>query len=205
MRTIRARGCSGMLSRRRSKSGASVSMPFDPRGVANLILDAADNRLVSLSNLALQKVLYFVHGKFLIEERSPLIAGSFEAWQFGPVNLPVYESFKSFGARAIGSRATKRDIRTGEVSIAQLPADQNVRRKIAEVAAPFLTMNAGRLVELSHATNSPWDRITRNPEGGRSYGLRISNENILENFRYHKIAIREHPPLGEPDEESTPY
>ena len=180
-------------------------MTLDPRSVANLILDEADARRVTLTNLALQKILYFVHGKFLVEEREPLIAGSFEAWQFGPVNLPVYESFKPFGARPIDCRAPKRDLRTGEVTVAPPPTNGQLRQRIIDLAAPFLRMSPGRLVELSHAKNSPWDKATDLGDGEKSFGLRISNANILENFRHHKIAIHEVPRSGEPDEESTPY
>ncbi|MEA3263326.1 MAG: DUF4065 domain-containing protein [Pseudomonadota bacterium] len=179
-------------------------LPLDPRSVANLILDEAAIRGVKLTNLALQKILYFVHGRFLVEEQRPLVAGSFEAWQFGPVSLPVYEAFKHFGPNQIKDRAYKKNILTGELSPVEIPQDKNLKDRIVELAIPYLKMSPGRLVELSHASNSPWDQITGGTKRKREYGMRISNENILENFRFHKISVREFPRLGEPDEESTP-
>ena len=180
-------------------------VPLDPRSVANLILAEAKERQISLTNLALQKIIYFVHGKFLVEEGEPLVAGSFEAWQYGPVNLAVYDAFKNCGADPICQRATKRDLRTGKVEEVQFPESANLQRKITDAAAPYLKLSAGRLVDLSHASGSPWDRVTTGKGGQRSYGLRISNENIRENFKYHKISINDTPRIGEPDEESAPY
>lgn len=180
-------------------------MNLDPRSVANLILDEADRRGIKLSNLSLQKVLYFVHGKFLVEERQPLIAGSFEAWKYGPVSLPVYDSFKRFKASPISARAFKRDIRTKEQVEVPIPEDAFLQTRILDLAIPYLRLSSGRLVDLSHADNSPWDTVTRNLEGERSFGLRITNENIKQNFRHHKVAVRTAPIVGEPNEESSPY
>jgi uncharacterized phage-associated protein len=35
--------------------------PYDPRAVANLMLDEADSSGIKVTNLALQKLLYFAH------------------------------------------------------------------------------------------------------------------------------------------------
>lgn len=180
-------------------------MPLDPRSVANLILKEAESRHIGLSNLALQKILYFVHGRFLVERNEPLIAGTFEAWQYGPVNLAVYDAFKHFGARPINGLASRRDIRTGNTETVPFPESDGLRQLIIDAALPYLKLSAGRLVDLSHANGSPWDKITKVENGKRSYGLRITNENIKDNFRFHKVSVRELPRVGEPNEESTPY
>lgn len=181
-----------------------MKVQLDPRSVANLVLDAAEAQGITLTNLALQKILYFIHGRFLVEEGRPLIAGSFEAWQYGPVSLPVYEAFRRHGSSAISTRATKKDFFSGQISIVPVPDNEAFRQRLTSLAEPFFRMSPGRLVELSHAKNSPWDVATAT-ETGRSFGLRISNESIKENFKNHKISIREVPRVGEPDEESAPY
>ena len=180
-------------------------MGLDPRSVANLMLDAADLRGSQVTNLSLQKILYFVHGRFLVEEGAPLIAGSFEAWQYGPVNLPVYDSFKRFGSGPITGRASRRDLASRKEFPAELPGDTELCQRIVDLAQPYFRLTAGRLVELSHAKNSPWDKVTKGPNGSRVFGLRITNENISENFRHHKVAVGEVPKIGEPNEESSPY
>ena len=72
-----------------------MPQPFDPRAIANLMLDVADENGQQLSNLALQKLLYFAHATFLIETGSPLLGGFFEAWKYGPVHPGFYRSFKA--------------------------------------------------------------------------------------------------------------
>lgn len=79
--------------------------PFDPRSICNLMLDEAND--VPITNLALQKLLYFVHGLHLIERKSPLVMGYFEAWQHGPVHPAAYSAFKAAGKSPIGFRATR--------------------------------------------------------------------------------------------------
>jgi uncharacterized phage-associated protein len=179
-------------------------MELDPRSVANLIILTAKERRKKITNLSLQKILYFVHGRYLIEEGQPLLKGSFEAWQYGPVSLAVYEAFKHLGSQGIETLAERRDIRTGETEPVPLPSDPELCQKIVDLSFPYLSLSAGRLVDLSHARGSPWDRVTRGDHGERHFGLRITNETIEQYFRFHKIAISADPVAGEPNEESPP-
>lgn len=179
-------------------------MELDPRSVANVIISEALRRSIRITNLSLQKILFFVHGRFLLERGEPLIKGSFEAWQYGPVSLPVYESFKHLGSSPIETFAERRDIRSGIKEIVPEPIELDICQKIVDLAVPYLSLSAGRLVELSHAKGSPWDIATAGDFGGRVYGLRITNHSIEANFRRHKVSISNLPRLGEPDEESPP-
>lgn len=179
-------------------------MELDPRSVANVIIFAAKGRGKKLTNLSLQKILYFVHGRYLIEEGKPLLKGSFEAWQFGPVSLPVYEAFKHLGARPIETFAERRDVRSGAREQVPFPDDPALRQRIVDLSFPYLSLSPGRLIDLSHANGSPWDRVTRGAFGGRHFGLRITNDSIERYFRFHKISVGAIPEIGEPDEESPP-
>lgn len=179
-------------------------MELDPRSVANLIISAATARGKKITNLSLQKILYFVHGRYLIEEGKPLVKGSFEAWQYGPVSLSVYESFKHLGSLPIETFAERRDVRTGRTERVPVPSDPDLRQKIVDLSFPYLSLSPGRLVDLSHANGSPWDRVTKSSIGGRQFGMRITNESIKSYFRFHKIAIGADPAIGEPNEESPP-
>ncbi len=96
--------------------------PYDPRAVANLLLDLAakeEDASLPISNLALQKLLYLAHGHFLIRTGTPLVQGAFEAWTYGPVHPAVYQAFKSEADRPIKIRAVGRNAITGEAH--QLP------------------------------------------------------------------------------------
>jgi len=87
-------------------------MVYDGREIANFILDFCDKKNVRVSNLALQKILYFCHVWSLVKLDRPLIRHQFEAWQFGPVLQYVYREFKDFEKQPITSRAYKLDARS---------------------------------------------------------------------------------------------
>ncbi|MGZ0189059.1 MAG: Panacea domain-containing protein, partial [Alphaproteobacteria bacterium] len=51
--------------------------------------------------MQLQKLLYFCHGWNLEIRGEPLVADSFQAWQYGPVHPSVYREFRYFGSADI--------------------------------------------------------------------------------------------------------
>lgn len=131
-------------------------MSYDPRALANLMLDEADRRGIRISNLGLQKLLYFAHGIHMKRGRGPLVSGYFEARQYGPVHPAVYRAFKKNGAEPIAVRAVKRDPLTGRTKELPLPDDMTVIDLVSDVVRHFGPMSPGRLVDLSHAKGSPW-------------------------------------------------
>ncbi len=50
-----------------------------------------------LTNMKLQKLLYYEQGFHLAYFNQPLFNEAIEAWQYGPVVPLVYEHYKSFG------------------------------------------------------------------------------------------------------------
>ena len=67
------------------------------------ILDAAryliflsyGRKKYSLTPLKLQKLLYLTQGWSYVWDNKPAFVDDFCAWQYGPVNERVYETFKS--------------------------------------------------------------------------------------------------------------
>lgn len=51
-----------------------------------------------MSNLKLQKLLYFVQAYFLIKKQGACFRESIEAWDFGPVVTVAYREYKKFGS-----------------------------------------------------------------------------------------------------------
>lgn len=176
----------------------------DPRAIANLLLDQADEAGTQLSNLALQKLLYFCHGIHLIERKEPLISGYFEAWQYGPVHPVAYRAFRDAGSAPIKFRAEKQDILTGECLPIPQPSDSQVVQLASHVINSLGKLSPGRLVDLSHAPNSPWHFIVDKGRTSVAFGLRISDEVIRQRFKFHKVSIGAAPLAGEPGED-TPF
>jgi len=178
---------------------------YDPRSIANLLLDKADSRDISVTNLALQKLIYFAHGMYLTKTKKPLVSGYFEAWQYGPVHPTAYRAFKDSGADPIKIRAYGRDIITGLKKELELPSDIHIHDLIQQVLLSYGNMSAGRLVDLSHAKGAPWAYIVDKARTEVAFGMRIPDSIILERFQYHKVSISPKPRAGEPDSEDAPF
>jgi uncharacterized phage-associated protein len=178
--------------------------PFDPRAVANLMLDVADTNGHPLTHLALQKLLYFAHGLFLVERKVPLVMGYFEAWEYGPVHPAIYQAFKQAQTKPISFRAGSVNLLTGARSPIAAPEAAAVRQHIGRIIAQFGRMHPARLVEISHANGAPWKFVMDKPGTSVSYGKRIGDDVISERFKYHKVSVRETPSIGEPVEDTPP-
>ena len=177
-----------------------AALPFDPRSICNLMLDEADG--VPITNLALQKLLYFVHGLHLIETKTPLVMGYFEAWQHGPVHPAAYSAFKAAGKTPIVFRATRQNPLTGEKLSFSAICDRDVKDRLRRVMALYGRMNAGNLVDISHAPGAPWHFIVAKARASMAFGMRIPNDIIVERFKFHKVSIGPASSIGEPSEDA---
>jgi uncharacterized phage-associated protein len=176
-------------------------VPLDPRRICNLMLDETAHRR-PLTNLALQKLLYFAHGLFLVESGQPLVSGYFEAWKFGPVHPAAYMAFKAAGDLPIQFRAVKRDPLTAETFPLPNPPEGPASECVRRVIASYARMTAGRLVELSHAPGAPWSFVVDKARTSMAFGMRIPDNVIRERFKYHKVSVGLQPRNGEPGEDA---
>ena len=176
--------------------------PYDPRAVANLLLDLADRDDLAITNLVLQKLLYFAHGHFLIRTRFPLVQGGFEAWTYGPVHPAVYQAFKSEGDRPLKVRAEGRNVMTGETRSLPLPTDPEVRRLLVKVLDAYGHLPPGRLIAISHAPRGPWATVVNKAKTSVALGMRISDTVILDCFKHHKVAVGPESLVGDSNEDT---
>lgn len=175
---------------------------YDPRSICNLMLDQADVVGRPISNLALQKLLYFAHARHLVDTKQPLVSGYFEAWQYGPVHPAAYQAFKASKDRPIDFRAHRADPLTGAKTALTAPQDPKVIRLVHWVMANFGTLTPGRLVEVSHAKGAPWQVVVGEARSSMALGLRIPDNLIIERFKFHKVSVGAEPVGGEPGEDA---
>lgn len=157
---------------------------YDVRDIANFVLDTADERKVSITNLSLQKLLYFIHGWFFSIYEEPLIKNKFEAWQYGPVQRVIYDQFKSCKNNAIlGLRATYIDPETGE-NVYRTPHIKSEHAELVrQVLAKYEKFTAGQLVDKSHVEDGPWEYVWQQAEEVVYPGMRIPDAMILDHFK----------------------
>ncbi|WP_077215200.1 Panacea domain-containing protein [Bacillus dakarensis] len=112
-----------------------------------IFLKNHDPRQLELSNLKLQKLLYYCQGYFLSLNNNgrPLFEEDIEAWKYGPVIKEVYHTYKVFGDLDINIQVEEDDfnLELEEMGIVAL-----VWRKFGE-------LRAGTLVDMTHS-ESPW-------------------------------------------------
>lgn len=153
---------------------------IDVRGLANFVLDIADQKKIDVSNMALNKILYFVHCDYLLEKQLPLVSAKIEAWEHGPVFREVYHEFKKWVDQPIKSRATRVEPDSGEVVIAQ--ADFGGEAKyVKELVDRYVAFSAAHLRAISHRVEGPWYEVWGH-DGRANPGMKISNEIIIENY-----------------------
>lgn len=74
--------------------------------VANYIIEYSNKKGYKINNLKLQKLLYFVNVRNILENGAPLFEESMEKWKYGPVVPDVYHEYKRFGAFSISKLVT---------------------------------------------------------------------------------------------------
>lgn len=114
--------------------------------IANYIILYAMDNGSPVTNLKLQKLLYFVQGAMLVLTEEPAFNEEIVAWQYGPVVPSVYFMYASYGATPIF-------IETDNKSCG-IPEEQ--RNIIDIVLTQLMPYSARQLVELTHEKGSPW-------------------------------------------------
>ena len=173
---------------------------YDARAVANFLLDLAEQDGKEVSNLVLQKLVYFAHGRHLHVTGQPLVNGEFEAWEYGPVHTHVYHAFKEHGKRPIDTRAVAVNPVTQEQRAIPPVADAFARDVIKSIYDALKSRSPTSLVALSHAKNAPWDVVVGRAKKRESISMRISNDVIRERFRFHAINVLTEQDAKAPDE-----
>lgn len=152
-------------------------MSYDGRAIANFVLDYSEQSGISITNLSLQKIIYFCHVWTLIEQNQPLVKQSFEAWKHGPVLPYLYQEFKSFGALNITSRAQRINKFSGKNEVVPYSFNEELHALLQQVVNFYSRLSSGMLVKLTHIENGPWHKIWEH-QGSIKPGMRIDNHEI---------------------------
>lgn len=155
---------------------------YDPRIIANEVLTRANARGVQLTNLDIQKLVYFLHGEFLVKTGKPLVQGDFEAWQFGPVHRILYDAFRGFAAGPIERPARRFDPVKREHHDLPRVVEGETRAFLDSTLDRYLEIPTFMLVQITHSPGTPWSRTMQAAETKTNVGMVIKNELILQYF-----------------------
>lgn len=168
-------------------SPGTFAAMLDVRALANMILDEADRQRIPITNMAINKIAYFVHCDYLLENKQPLVKAKIEAWQHGPVFREVYHEFKSAGDAPIRTRAKKVDPISGEVITAESEMGDNESTYVRGLIDRYLGFSAAYLRALSHIEGGPWHQVWGH-DGKSNPGMRITDELIC---KFHSTGVRQ--------------
>ena len=104
----------------------------------------------SLSNLRLQKILYFAHRRFLGKTGRPLVEGPFTRYPYGPVIEEVHHYVNEYGRNVIPEEAFgfHKTLEIGTEQYATIKTEYEERKE----------QYASSLVKESHTPGGAWDR-----------------------------------------------
>jgi len=110
---------------------------------------------VEITNLKLQKVLYYIQQGFLIKRNgNACFLDQIEAWKYGPVVPSVYNIFSASGASGIKLFSLLED--------EFLDISEPDRRLLNEIIDKDLHTNVWHLVNKSHRVGGAWEQIFNN-------------------------------------------
>lgn len=123
---------------------------YDVNLIAKYIINRCSKTKKSISNLKLQKMLYFVQAEFLVATDEACFKDDIEAWTYGPVVPKIYFIYKIFGSTNIPDQ--------GDDGFSVISSqDQDRLNAIIDAAAKY---SASTLVEITHR-QSPWKNAYR--------------------------------------------
>jgi uncharacterized phage-associated protein len=139
--------------------------------IADVILVKASKKGQLVSNLKLQKLLYYVQGHHLAKLGKPAFSDKIKAWSHGPVVPVVYHRFKAYSWH---------DIDEIPKDVPHLPEPTN--RIINWVLSRYLGLSGVELEDMTHAER-PWIEARDGYSIGEAVSPEIPISSIKRFFR----------------------
>lgn len=141
-----------MITNQKAVSAKDVARYF--------ILKSQDFRDVSgITNLHLQKLLFYAQAEFYQQESKPLFKEAIEAWRYGPVVKVVYDWLKHCGGYPI----IDFDIDNSD----RQELDKDIESFLNKIWHKYYKYSTWILSEKIHQGDSVWSKIYKDGEGVR--------------------------------------
>ncbi len=139
--------------------------------VADFFIWLANDTGSFVSNLKLQKLLYYSQGWYLGIYGEPLFDEDFQAWIHGPVIPEIYAEFKKFKWKPIDKN---------------IPAEPSFSQEIMdfldEIVDVYFSLDAYELEKMTHAED-PWLKARGNLPIDESCKVVISKQSMTNYFK----------------------
>lgn len=154
-------------------------MSYNAIDVARHVINYSNEKGYGISNLKLQKLLYFVQASFLGAYDKTCFEDAIEAWDFGPVVPSVYREYKQYGSSDIPTIKYYFSDAENHLSGWRISYEDNVLNKrdkefVDYIVDGFAGYSAIDLVRVTH-NQDPWRNAYK-----KSRNSIISIESIKE-------------------------
>lgn len=122
---------------------------MDAKAAANYLVYVMNDAFDDLTNMKINKLLYFAQGHYLKKYGEPMFQDRIEAWEHGPVVPDVYTAYKAYGDRPIKAYD---EAAAGNVA----PEAEEI---LYDVARTYGRYTASALRSMTHVVGSPWDQV----------------------------------------------
>jgi uncharacterized phage-associated protein len=131
-------------------------MTYRALDIAKYILAVVSEYGDVVTNLKLQKLLFYAQVWHLVKKQAPLFDEDAEAWRFGPVIPEVYDVYKKYGRLPIAD-----DVSQADVDV----LDAETQRYMDKFLLSYMDYSAISLANMTH-NEAPWrDAFEKNPDG----------------------------------------
>ncbi len=151
-----------------------MGAPYTSLAVANALLEIAEKKDGKrLTNLVLQKLVYFAHGWYLGLTHTRLVCEVCQSWRYGPVFQYLYNALRKYGSGEVTEKIETFDrVENGS-------EDYQFLERLYD---QYGGCSAGDLIAITHNPGSPWEQM-----GAGMIPYKEIPDNIIEEF-YSKLA-----------------
>ena len=132
-------------------------MPYSASLIAYAFVKKGIEDGIPVTQMKLQKLVYFANGIHLAQHGTPLIKEKFQAWKFGPVVRNIYNTFRFYGSEPISD--TYWLFLSGDLEKELKKLDSEAQTTISATWESLKTFTAAQLSNWTHKSGSPWEKV----------------------------------------------
>lgn len=151
---------------------------FDVRSIANWFIDKSKETTTPVSNMSLNKLVYFSYEQAILFLGRVLTQARPQAWQHGPVFREIYHSEKENVSEPVSKRIQKFDPRARKLVDCNESFPLEVVEILEQVWNKFGSKSGSSLRNISHDTDGPWQQSRHQGNSGNAT-LEITPKIIL--------------------------
>lgn len=136
------------------KSEKGEKVMYAAKDIAKYTVNKCIEDCRPISNLQLQKILYFCQKGYNKNTGLILFDDDFEAWQYGPVIPSVYRMFSLFGGMKVNRKVHEDAL-----------IDNIIQSIINPIIERYSSFTAWDLVSMTHQKDNAWDQVYQGGEG----------------------------------------